>query len=113
MLEHILEAANELRGDALDTGTAHAKEARAALEGVRSAATVQSLQSNLLGALRPCRHLAALLLDWWGRQEAQPAAALEAAQAAAARSCAYLRCANLGGEGGPAAGQGAGSQRCR
>ncbi|PRW60171.1 hypothetical protein C2E21_1998 [Chlorella sorokiniana] len=42
-----------------------------------------------------------------------PAAALEVAQATAARSCAYLRCANLGGEGGPAAGQGVGSQRCR
>lgn len=35
------------------------------------------------------------------------------AQAAAGRSCAYLRCANLGGEGGPAAGEGAGSMRCR
>ena len=33
--------------------------------------------------------------------------------AAATRSCAYLRCANLGGEGGPAAGQGVGSMRCR
>ncbi len=38
---------------------------------------------------------------------------LALAQAAAGRSCAYLRCANLGGEGGPAAGQGAGSMRCR
>ena len=57
--------------------------------------------------------LAQLLLAWWRRPEAQPAAALEAAQAAAARSCAYLRCANLGCKGGPAAGQGAGSQRCR
>ena len=38
---------------------------------------------------------------------------LALAQAAATRSCAYLRCANLGGEGGPAAGQGAGSMRCR
>ena len=38
---------------------------------------------------------------------------LAVAQAAAGRSCAYLRCANLGGEGGPAAGQGVGSMRCR
>ena len=38
---------------------------------------------------------------------------LALAQAAATRSCAYLCCANLGGEGGPAAGQGAGSMRCR
>jgi len=44
---------------------------------------------------------------------APEAAQLELAQAAATRSCAYLCCANLGGEGGPAAGQGVGSMRCR
>ena len=38
---------------------------------------------------------------------------LESGLAAASRSCAYLRCANLGGEGGPAAGQGHGSAMCR
>ncbi len=63
--------------------------------------------------LPPTRRLAVALLAWWRHPKAQPAAALELAQAAAARSCAYLRCANLGGEGGPAAGQGAGSLRCR
>ncbi|KAI3433826.1 hypothetical protein D9Q98_003630 [Chlorella vulgaris] len=42
-------------------------------------------------------------------REPQPGDGLELAQAAATRSCAYLRCANLDGEGGPAAGQGAGS----
>ncbi|KAI3433924.1 hypothetical protein D9Q98_003726 [Chlorella vulgaris] len=46
------------------------------------------------------------------RREPQADDALELAQAAAVRSCAYLRCANLAGEGGPAAGQGQGSQRC-
>ncbi|KAI3433914.1 hypothetical protein D9Q98_003716 [Chlorella vulgaris] len=46
------------------------------------------------------------------QREPQPGDALELAQAAAIRSCAYLRCANLAGEGGPAARQGAGSQRC-
>ena len=70
-------------------------------------------QHNAASWLPPFRHLAAALLAWWRRPEAQSAAALELAQAAAARSCAYLRCANLGGEGGPAAGRGAGSQRCR
>ncbi|KAI3433718.1 hypothetical protein D9Q98_003526 [Chlorella vulgaris] len=45
-------------------------------------------------------------------REAQPGDELELAQAATARSCAYLRCANLAGEGGPAAREGAGSQRC-
>ncbi len=42
----------------------------------------------------------------------QPGDELELAQVAATRSCAYLRCANLAGKGGSAAGQGAGSQRC-
>ena len=60
-----------------------------------------------------CRELAAALHAWWQRPEQQPALQLEAAQAAARRSCAYLRCANLGGEGGPAAGEGVGSLRCR
>jgi hypothetical protein len=34
------------------------------------------------------------------------------AEYAAARSCAYLGCANLAAEGGPAAGQGHGSKKC-
>ena len=38
---------------------------------------------------------------------------LELARAAATRSCAYLRCANVAGQGGAAAGQGVGSARCR
>jgi len=38
---------------------------------------------------------------------------LDGGLAAATRSCAYLRCANLGGKGGPAAGSGAGSAKCR
>jgi hypothetical protein len=45
-------------------------------------------------------------------REPQPGDGLELAQVAASRSCAYLRCANLAGEGGSAARQGAGSQRC-
>ncbi|KAI7844719.1 hypothetical protein COHA_001807 [Chlorella ohadii] len=69
----------------------------------------RTVQSQVLP---PARRAATALLAWWRRPEAQPAAALELAQAVAARSCAYLRCANLGGEGGLAAGQGAGSQRC-
>jgi hypothetical protein len=43
---------------------------------------------------------------------AAEAARLEGARAAATRSCADLGCANLGGEGGPHAGQRAGSLRC-
>ena len=75
-----------------------------------SAATAADLQQR---ALPPAARLAAALLDWWRRPEQQQQDALALAQAAAGRSCAYLRCANLGGEGGPEAGQGVGSMRCR
>ena len=59
------------------------------------------------------RSLATALLEYWRRPEAAEAGQLELAQAAAARSCAYLRCANLECEGGPAAGEGTGAKRCR
>lgn len=68
-----------------------------------------------LHELRPLLSAAATLaplLQEHLRHQAE-ADRVAASQAAAARSCAYLRCANLGGEGGPAAGQGVGSQRCR
>jgi hypothetical protein len=65
--------------------------------------------SGLLQANNPAA--ASWLAALQGR-EAQPGDELELAQAATARSCAYLRCANLAGEGGPAAREGAGSQRC-
>ena len=62
-------------------------------------------------SLSPLRQLAVALLEHW-EQTGAPAEKVELAQAAAARSCAYLRCANLGLEGGPAAGQGVGSLKC-
>jgi len=55
---------------------------------------------------------AALLRAHWQRPEQQAAATLELAQVAATRSCTYLRCANLAGSGGAAAGEGEGSKRC-
>ena len=70
---------------------------------------VQTLQP----VLRATAALAPLLREHWSQPEQMAADRLPAAQAAAARSCAYLRCTNLGGEGGPAAGEGVGSQRCR
>lgn len=63
--------------------------------------------------LRATADLAARLLEAWATAEQQAAQQLELAQAAATRSCTHLRCANLGGEGGPYAGQGVGSMRCR
>ena len=75
-------------------------------------AQLQELSSRLLAAAK----LADLLHQWWQpamQPERHAEAQLALAQAAATRSCAYLCCANLGGEGGPAAGEGAGSMRCR
>ena len=59
------------------------------------------------------RSLAAALLEYWRRPEAAEAGQLELAQAAAARSCAYIGCANFECEGGPAAGEGTGAKCCR
>ena len=66
-----------------------------------------------LQALPPATRLAAALHDWHSQPEQLKQSALVLAQAAAGRSCAYLCCANLGGEGGPAAKQGVGSKSCR
>lgn len=68
----------------------------------------------VLQALIPeANRLAPLVEQFHQRPEQAATARLEAAQAAAARSCAYLRCSNVSLEGGPAAGQGQGSMRCR
>ncbi|KAL4421393.1 hypothetical protein ABPG75_010684 [Micractinium tetrahymenae] len=67
---------------------------------------------GLLRTVVPAQRVAALLLQHWARPEQVAADRLVLAQAAAARSCANLRCANLGLEGGPAAGQGRGCKRC-
>ncbi len=58
------------------------------------------------------QHAAALMQQYHTLPAVEEERQLAVAQAAAGRSCAYLRCANLGGEGGPTAGQGAGSMRC-
>lgn len=55
---------------------------------------------------------ARLLQQYWRLPTQLAAQRLELGRAAAARSCAYLRCTNLEARGGPAAGQGAGSLRC-
>ncbi|PRW60330.1 hypothetical protein C2E21_1211 [Chlorella sorokiniana] len=55
---------------------------------------------------------AALMQQYYALPAVAAERQLAVAQAAAGRSCAYLRCANLGGEGRPATGQGLGSMRC-
>lgn len=63
--------------------------------------------------LPACLPLAEALMAHWREPEQLATSQEAAAQVAAARSCAFLRCANLSSKGGPAAGQGSGSQRCR
>lgn len=84
---------------------------RAALAQVEAARQAGPGRRHVVFALRwalPGMCSLAVALDKvWGGPEQQ----VLAAQVAAARSCAYLRCANLGAEGGPAAG--AGGKKCR
>ena len=81
-----------------------------------NSATVLAQLPGLFSRLPAAAKLADLLHQWWQpamQPERHAEAQLALAQAAATRSCAYPRCANLGGEGGPAAGEGVGSMRCR
>lgn len=84
---------------------------RAALAQVEAARQAGPGRRHIVFAVRwalPGMCSLAVALDKvWGRPEQQ----VFAAQVAAARSCAYLRCANLSAEGGPAAG--AGGKKCR
>ncbi|PRW60525.1 glycosyltransferase sugar-binding region containing DXD motif family [Chlorella sorokiniana] len=56
-------------------------------------------------ALQPAADLAALMRQYYALSAVAAERQLAVAQATAGRSCAYLRCANRGGEGGPAAGR--------
>ena len=69
--------------------------------------------SDVHGTEQLLQRMAALMQQYYALPAVAAERQLAVAQAAAGRSCAYLRCANLGGEGGPAAGQGVGSMRCR
>jgi len=69
--------------------------------------------SNLQGMEQLLQPAASLAQQYHALPAIQAERGLALAQAAASRSCAYLRCVNLSGEGGPAAGQGAGSMRYR
>ena len=83
------------------------------MPSVFAAGSTAGQEAQRIQAVMPAAsRLAAALLDWWGRPDEAPAHQLELAQVAAARACAYLRCANVGAEGGPAAGEGAGSMKC-
>ena len=126
--EHAAEVAAEARrrgaaaGGSDDGGLAQQLEAAAArlaaqLPAGGSTGPDPMHMLQLFDRVRRCLPVAAevgrLLLQYQEQPQQQDAAQLELVQAAATRACAYLRCANLGGEGGAAAGQGVGSMRCR
>ncbi|KAI7839791.1 hypothetical protein COHA_006590 [Chlorella ohadii] len=67
---------------------------------------LDQLMVQLRPLLQPAADLAALMQQYYALPEIDQPHRLAVAQAAAGRCCAYLRCANAGGEGGPAAGKG-------
>ncbi|EFN53486.1 hypothetical protein CHLNCDRAFT_136779 [Chlorella variabilis] len=74
----------------------------------------EQLLATLRQSLPAAVAAAELLRQHWAAQEeqAEVPARVQVAQAVVTRSCAYLGCANLGAQGGPAAGEGVGSLRC-
>ncbi|KAL4457574.1 hypothetical protein ABPG75_012439 [Micractinium tetrahymenae] len=105
--------------DTLELVSAAAAELQAVLQrreedgcGTGASPSLALLRRYQAELLPPAARLAEALQEHWAQPEQQAAAWLELGQALAVRSCAYLRCANLGGGGGPDAGQGEGSRRC-
>ena len=76
-------------------------------------ATLAEHASVLQQLQQPAADLAALLRQQAALPAVEAQRRLVVARAAAVRSCAFLGCANVGGRGGPAAGQGEGSLLCR
>ena len=97
---------------ALYEATQQEAAGRDVLQQAQSLRVVQRLEAYKRIVRTPaCATLGAQAI---ARLEAPAAeSALALARAAATRSCAYLRCANLEGRGGVRAGEGEGSQRCR
>ena len=116
---HILEgltSANGVPGAVLEQS--HCAAAASAISSCIRAATQRNAPESaavrqLQAALPHATRLAAALRQWWSSAEQRQESALMLAQVAAGRSCAFLRCANLAGAGGPAMKQGVGSRPCR
>ena len=109
------DAASEAAALLQDLQAAHQQLQAAHDAGIRDNTlhAMAALAEHARGQMRPAlARLAALLHRYWQLPSQREAAQLELAQAVATRSCAYLRCANLDGGGGPGAGEGAGSMRC-
>ena len=86
---------------------------REALSGLAADASATQRTALLRQLAQPAAELAGLVQQCQDLPTVEEERRLAVARAAAARSCAYLRCANVAGQGGPAAGEGEGSSRCR
>lgn len=73
---------------------------------------IHTLQRELWALLPQATRVAQLLERWYQLPAQAEPLRLQLARAAGSRACAYLGCANLGGGGGPFAGEGEGSLRC-
>jgi hypothetical protein len=96
-----------------DAVTAAQQQLSDALDKVRR----QRICDQVLSVLRreagpPAQQLADALVEWHQQPQQRLSMQLELQRAAAARSCAYLHCAQVTQEGGAAAGEGVSSQRC-
>ena len=101
-----------MRADVAEDVAAKARQLKRLVAEARQAAPLGHRQLIQQSVVPTAECLAAALQQCWALPEQVEAAGMEAAHAAATRSCAYLRCSNLGLEGGAAAGQGAGSLKC-
>lgn len=105
-------ASNSDTPDLAEDAAVAARELQHCVDAVADAGLAESDQlfSQVLSATERAAEVAEQCMALLGQEQATRMAM---ARAAASRSCAYLCCANLQAEGGPAAGQGVGSMRCR
>ena len=89
------------------------QQRREVLGGLAAGTSAAKRVSRLRQMLQPAADLAGLVQQHLALPAMEEQRRLALARAAAARSCAYLRCANVAGQGGPAAGEGVGSKKCR
>ena len=89
------------------------EQRREVLSGLAVGAGMAERASQLRQLLQPATDLAGLMQQWHTLPAVEEEKRVAVARAAATRSCAYLRCANVDGAGGPAAHQGEGSKKCR
>ena len=95
-----------------DEAAAVADELQQGMAAGMAAGAEESLGA-LFGMVATIERAAGVIDQCRALPEHALAAQVVLARAAAGRSCAYLSCSNLQAEGGPAAGQGVGSMRCR